>query len=290
MHVKWMLSKINIEQNFQDQPITCLKEILCILSIDLHSRMELVHFPELSSLWEKEHGFKELCISLLNHHPGSEGENGCHPMLCHITRQDNFIQCQCQDIFIRFSMLKGLRYIYQILFKNDLTWGSVEEAGCTWAESCRHFRTWPESWRACRKTGSASSSAQGCSRTEKQIVSWTVSLDSESSPHCHSSATSWSWASEPSAFSQAPRCWPSGEGRGRHRRAWTGSTPASSSCRASCSAQSPRTCWRPTLSPGIHDKIIRFGLSSKCFMYKTVIEYFLNLVLKREGVTIKNCS
>jgi len=50
MYVKWMLSEINIEQDVQDQPIACLKEILCILSIDLHSRMELIHFPQLSSL------------------------------------------------------------------------------------------------------------------------------------------------------------------------------------------------------------------------------------------------
>ena len=45
-----MLSEINIEQDVQDQPIACLKEIVCILSIDLHSRMELIHFPQLSSL------------------------------------------------------------------------------------------------------------------------------------------------------------------------------------------------------------------------------------------------
>ena len=49
-HVKWMLSKMHIEQDVKDYLIAYLKDVLCILSIDLHSGMKLVHFPELSSL------------------------------------------------------------------------------------------------------------------------------------------------------------------------------------------------------------------------------------------------
>ena len=45
-----MLSKMHIEQDVKDYLIACLKDVLCILSIDLHSGMKLVHFPELSSL------------------------------------------------------------------------------------------------------------------------------------------------------------------------------------------------------------------------------------------------
>ena len=51
-----------------------------------------------------------------------------------------------------------------------LTWGSVGGGGYTSAGSFPRSLTWPMSWRGCRKTGSASSSAPGCSQTEKKGI------------------------------------------------------------------------------------------------------------------------
>ena len=63
--------EINSEQDVKDYPIFHLKDLLCPLSINLHSGMELVHFEEFTGLGQKEHGVKELPVGLLHHHSGS---------------------------------------------------------------------------------------------------------------------------------------------------------------------------------------------------------------------------
>lgn len=64
--------EINSEQDVKDYPIFHLKDLLCPLSINLHSGMELVHFEEFTGLGQKEHGVKELPVGLLHHHSGFE--------------------------------------------------------------------------------------------------------------------------------------------------------------------------------------------------------------------------